>query len=162
MTDFHLAQINTARLRAPLEDPSMAEFVAGLELMNALADRSPGFVWRLAGANGDGTIASPADPRTIFTLSVWESVEHLRAYAYQSEHLDYLRRRREWFLPHQHSASLALWWIPVGRTPTLRQGISRLGRVAADGPTPEAFTFRQVFSPRRPAATPAPLPARPA
>ncbi|WP_328461369.1 DUF3291 domain-containing protein [Actinoplanes sp. NBC_00393] len=159
MTDFHLAQINSARLRAPLEDPSMAEFVTGLERMNALADRSPGFVWRLIGENGDGTI-SLADPRTIFTLSVWESVEDLRAYAYQSEHLDYLRRRREWFLPHEHSVSLVLWWIPAGRRPTLRQGISRLGRLAAQGPTAEAFTFRQVFSP--PAGQPAPLPARPA
>ena len=147
MTDFHLAQINTARLRAPLEDPSMAEFVAGLTLMNELADRSPGFVWRLEGPAGDGTIAAPADPLTIFTMSVWESVEHLRAYAYQSEHLDYLRRRREWFVPHGNGASLVLWWIPAGRRPTLRQGISRLGRVAAAGPAPDAFTFRQTFPP---------------
>ncbi|MEU4687930.1 DUF3291 domain-containing protein [Actinoplanes sp. NPDC023714] len=149
MTDFHLAQINTARLRAPLEDPSMAEFVAGLHLMNALADRSPGFVWRLQGENGDGTIAAPADPMRIYTLSVWESVEHLRAYAYQSEHLDYLRRRREWFVPHGNEAALVLWWIPAGTTPTLRQGISRLGRLAGQGPTPDAFTFRETFpSPR--------------
>ena len=145
MTDFHLAQINTARLRAPLEDPSMAGFVTGLARMNALADRSPGFVWRLIGEQGDGTIAAPADPLTIFTMSVWESVEHLRAYAYHSEHLDYLRRRREWFVPHGHRAALALWWIPAGRRPTLRQGISRLGRVAAAGPTPDTFTFRQAF-----------------
>ena len=159
MTDFHLAQINSARLRAPLEDPSMTEFVEGLSRMNELADRSPGFVWRLEGENGDGTIAAPADPRTIYTLSVWESVEALRAYAYQSEHLDYLRRRREWFLPHEQ-VSLVLWWIPAGRRPTLRQGISRLGRLAAAGPAPEAFTFRETFSP--PAARPEPLPARPA
>lgn len=161
MTDFHLAQINTARLRAPLEDPSMAEFVVGLGRMNALADRSPGFVWRMEGDNGDGTVAAPTDPLRIYTLSVWESIEHLRAYAYQSEHLDYLRRRREWFLPHGHETALVLWWIPAGRTPTLRQGISRLGRLAGQGPTPDAFTFRQVFpSPR--AETRESLPARPA
>jgi hypothetical protein len=145
MSAFHLAQINTARLRAPLEDPSMAEFVAGLELMNELADRSPGFVWRLAGENGDGTIAAPADPSRIYTLSVWETPEHLRAYAYQSAHLDYLRRRRDWFVPNGTQASLVLWWIPAGTVPTLRQGISRLGRLAGAGPTPEAFTFRQMF-----------------
>ncbi|GIE84204.1 DUF3291 domain-containing protein [Actinoplanes regularis] len=147
MSDFHLAQMNTARLLAPLEDPSMAEFVAGLTLMNELADRSPGFVWRLAGENGDGTIAAPTDPSRIYTLSVWESPEHLRAYAYQSEHLDYLRRRREWFHPNGHQAALVMWWTPVGRLPTLRQAVSRLGRLQADGPTPEAFTFRELFSP---------------
>lgn len=145
MSDFHLAQINTARLRAPLEDPSMTEFTDGLALMNALADRSPGFVWRLVGDRGDGTIAAPADPMRIYTLSVWQSAEHLRAYAYQSEHLDYLRRRRDWFLPHGPEAALVLWWIPAGRIPTLRQGISRLDRLRAAGPTPDAFTFRQLF-----------------
>ncbi len=151
MSDFHLAQMNNARLRAPLEDPSMAEFVEGFALMNDLADRSPGFVWRLIGEHGDGTIAAPADPSTIFTLSVWESVEHLRAYVYQSSHLDYLRRRRDWFVPHGHQEALVMWWLPAGRVPTLRQGISRLGRLRASGPTPEAFTFRQPF--------PAPVPA---
>src|SRR3954471_9925009 len=145
MSDFRLAQMNTARLRAPLEDPSMTDFVEGLALMNALADRSPGFVWRLADESGDGTGAAPAAPSRIYTLSVWESPEHLRAFAYQSEHLDYLRRRREWFLPHGHQAALVLWWIPAGQIPTLRQAISRLGRLQAGRPTPEAFTFREMF-----------------
>ncbi|WP_203745205.1 DUF3291 domain-containing protein [Actinoplanes cyaneus] len=152
MTDFHLAQINTARLRAPLEDPSMAGFVAGLELMNQLADRSAGFVWRLAGENGDGTIAAPTDPLRIYTLSVWESPEHLRAYAYQSDHLDYLRRRREWFHPNGHQAALVLWWLPAGQRPTLRQGISRLGRLRAEGPTADAFTLRDPFPAPAPVA----------
>ncbi|GIF10374.1 DUF3291 domain-containing protein [Actinoplanes teichomyceticus] len=165
MSAFHLAQMNTARLRAPLDDPAMADFVEGVTLMNELADRSPGFVWRLVGDSGDGTIAAPDDPRTIFTLSVWASLEDLRAYAYRSTHLDYLRRRREWFLPHGHRDSLVLWWIPAGDVPTMRQAISRLAQLRADGPTPEAFTFRRPFpvpqvSP--PAARPAPLPARPA
>jgi hypothetical protein len=145
MSAFHLAQMNNARLSAPLDDPVMSDFLDGVALMNDLADRSPGFVWRLAGESGDGTIALPADPRTIFTLSVWESVEHLRAFAYQSAHLDYLRRRREWFLPHGHQAALVLWWIPAGQIPTLRQAISRLGRLQAGRPTPEAFTFREMF-----------------
>ena len=145
MSDFHLAQINTARLRAPLEDPSMIDFVEGLTLMNALADRSPGFVWRLADEGGDGTVAAPGDPSRIYTLSVWESPEHLRAYAYQSQHLEYLRRRRDWFHPHGSQAALVLWWLPAGQIPTLRQGISRLGRLQAYGPTPEGFTFREMF-----------------
>ncbi|MBB2942299.1 heme-degrading monooxygenase HmoA [Actinoplanes lutulentus] len=145
MTGFHLAQMNTARLRAPLDDPSMSEFVTGLTVMNALADRSPGFVWRLIGEAGDGTIAAPADPLRIYTLSVWESVEHLRAFAYQSEHLDYLRRRREWFLPHGSESALVLWWVPAGHTPTMRESLDLLDRLAADGPGQEAFTFRQPF-----------------
>jgi hypothetical protein len=145
MSAFHLAQMNTARLRAPLADPSMAEFVEGVTLMNNLADRSPGFVWRLAGENGDGTISVPADPRTIFTLSVWESQEHLRAYVYQSAHLDYLRRRRDWFVPHEHHDSLVMWWLPAGSIPTLRRGLGRLARLRDDGPGPEAFTFRRPF-----------------
>ena len=151
MSAFHLAQINTARLRAPLQDPSMSEFVDGVKLMNDLADRSPGFVWRLADENGDGSIFAPADPRTIYTLSVWESLEHLRQYVYQSAHLDYLRRRRDWFVPNGSHDSLVLWWIPAGRIPTMHQGLSRLSRLRADGPTAEAFTFRQPF--------PAPVPA---
>jgi hypothetical protein len=122
MNHFHLAQMNSARLRAPLDDPSMVKFIEGLTPMNELADRSPGFVWRLIGENGDGTISTPTDPATIYTLSVWESVEHLRAYAYQSAHLDYLRRRRDWFAPHEHPESLVLWWIPAGQIPTLKQG----------------------------------------
>jgi hypothetical protein len=145
MSAFHLAQMNTARLRAPLGDPSMAEFVEGVPLMNDLADRSPGFVWRLAEENGDGTISAPADPRTIFTLSVWESLEHLRAYVYQSAHLDYLRRRRDWFVPHEHHDSLVMWWLPAGSIPTLRRGLGRLARLRDDGPGPAAFTFRRPF-----------------
>ncbi|AEV88070.1 hypothetical protein ACWT_7059 [Actinoplanes sp. SE50] len=145
MSAFHLAQINTARLRAPLADPSMAEFVAGLTLMNELADRSPGFVWRLIGDDGDGTIATDADPGRIYTMSVWETPAHLRAYAYQSDHLDYLRRRREWFHPHGPDAALVLWWLPAGDLPTLQQGLDRLDRLRADGSTPEAFTFRAPF-----------------
>ncbi|KUL35782.1 DUF3291 domain-containing protein [Actinoplanes awajinensis] len=145
MSAFHLAQMNTAVLRAPLEDPSMAEFAEGVPMMNDLADRSPGFIWRLAGEYGDGTIRAPEDPRRIYTLSVWESPEHLRAYAYQSTHLDYLRRRRDWFVPNGDQAALVMWWIPAGRIPTMRQALSRLGRLQADGPTPEAFTLRQTF-----------------
>ncbi|WP_433306158.1 DUF3291 domain-containing protein [Actinoplanes sp. CA-030573] len=145
MTAFHLAQMNTARLRAPLEDPSMRDFAEGIALMNDLADRSPGFVWRLPEESGDGIIAAPSDPSRIFTLSVWETPEHLRAYAYQSQHLEYLRRRRDWFHPHGHQAALVLWWVPAGTIPTLRQGISRLGRLQANGPAPDAFTFREMF-----------------
>ncbi|MGW4946436.1 DUF3291 domain-containing protein [Actinoplanes sp. NPDC004185] len=142
---FQLAQFNVARLRAPLTDPSNVDFVVGLELINALADSAPGFVWRLAeGPDGDATAVRPLDPDIIVTLSVWDSIESLRAFSYQSAHLDYLRRRRDWFLPHDRPASLVLWWIPAGHVPTVEEACERLELVAA-GASPEAFTFRQAF-----------------
>jgi len=140
-----LAHFNVARLRAPLTDPSMSEFVAGLETINALADASPGFVWRLAeGPDGDATTVRPLDPDVIVTMSVWDRVESLRAFSYRSAHLDFLRRRRDWFQPPDFPASLVLWWVPAGHRPTVEEACERLDRVAG-GPTPEAFTFRQAF-----------------
>jgi hypothetical protein len=146
MTACHLAQFNVARLRRPLDDPASAGFAAGMDPMNDLADRSPGFVWRLAEADtGNATGIRPIAPDVIITLSVWESLEALRAYTYQSGHLDYLRRRREWFLPNALPAALVLWWVPVGRLPTVDEALQRLDLLGAGGPTPEAFTFRQPF-----------------
>ncbi|MCO1659912.1 DUF3291 domain-containing protein [Pseudonocardia humida] len=146
MTASHLAQFNVARLRAPLDHPSSAGFMAGMDPMNDLADRSPGFVWRLTEDGKDNaTGIRPIAPDVIITLSLWESLEALRAYAYHSEHLDYLRRRREWFLPHGLPAALVLWWVPVGLTPTVDEALERLDLLGTAGPTPRAFTFRQPF-----------------
>jgi hypothetical protein len=145
MTGFHLAQFNIARLRAPLTDPSVAEFVTGLDTINALADSAPGFVWRLAeDESGDATAIRPLGADVIITMSTWDSIESLRAFTYQSGHLDYLRRRRDWFLPHDFPAALVLWWVPAGHNPTVEEGCERLEMVAA-GPSPQAFTFRRTF-----------------
>ncbi|GID55173.1 DUF3291 domain-containing protein [Actinoplanes couchii] len=153
MTDFHLAQMNVATLIAPPGDPSVAEFTAGVDLMNELADRSPGFVWRLKEEDVDlaalGIRAAPANQ--IATMSVWESLEALRGYVYQSGHLDYLRRRREWFVPGR--SALVLWWVEAGRIPTLLDGLQRLKLLGETGPGPRAFTFRRTF--------PAPVLSRP-
>ncbi|MFI5842239.1 DUF3291 domain-containing protein [Catenuloplanes sp. NPDC051500] len=152
MGTFHLAHFNAARLRAPLDDPATAGFVAGLDPINALADRSPGFVWRLADGPVGNTTVTPVDG-VIATLSVWESLEALRAFTYQSEHLDYLRRRHDWFVSLGYRASLVLWWIPAGTIPTPQEGVTRLRRLGEHGPTPEAFTFRQPFpTPEAPAS----------
>jgi hypothetical protein len=141
----HLAQVNIGRLKAPIDDPLIADFVNQLDEINALADASPGFVWRLKDDSGNAT-AIPAfdDPQMIINMSVWESLEALRNYTYRSDHTRVLARRRDWFekleLPH-----LALWWIPAGTLPTTAEAKERLALLAARGPTAAAFTFRDRF-----------------
>jgi len=114
---LHLAQVNVARARAPLDGPELAGFVARIDEINALADGSPGFVWRLPSGTGEATYLRPYDDdRILFNLSVWRSVEELRAYVYRSAHAEVMRRRQEWF-ERFDGAYVALWWIPVGHTP---------------------------------------------
>jgi hypothetical protein len=145
VASFHLAQVNIGRLLAPIDDPLIADFVAQLDAVNALADASPGFIWRLKDESGNAT-AIPAfdDPRMIINMSVWESLEALRDYAYRSDHSKVLTRRREWFekLDRPH---FALWWIPAGTLPTVEEAKRRLEILAERGPTPDAFTFRDRF-----------------
>src|SRR5262245_31300207 len=115
----HLAQANVAKMRAPLDDPMMSDFVALLDGINALADASPGFVWRLQTEAGDATaIRAYDDARVLFNMSVWESLEALADYTYKSGHTGPLRARRNWFEPPT-GPSLVLWWIPGGHTPTV-------------------------------------------
>jgi hypothetical protein len=144
---FHIAQVNIALPREPLDAPLLAEFVAALAPVNAAADAAPGFVWRQQTEDGDATaIRAFGDERLIVNLSVWESVQALRAFAYANrEHIDVLRRRREWF-EQLGEAHMVLWWVPAGHEPTVREAEQRLARLRAIGPSPEAFTFRQHFS----------------
>lgn len=143
----HLAQVNIARMKAPLEDPLMAGFVARLDDINALADRSPGFVWRLQTNAGDATYLRPyGDDRILFNLSVWQTIEDLQAYVYRSAHVEVLRQRHEWFERFE-DAYLALWWVPAGHIPSVDEAKKRLAHLAANGPTPFAFTFKLRFPP---------------
>src|SRR3954454_6091042 len=132
----HLAQYNLARTRATLDDPLMAEFVGGLARVNAAADAAAGFVWRLKGEGGGGSsyVRVYDDERIIVTLSVWESVEALRAYTYSGAHVQFFRRRAEWFAPHT-SPSLVMWWIEEGHVPTLAEAVQRMADLVANGPT---------------------------
>jgi hypothetical protein len=144
---FHLAQVNVARLLEPLDRPSMQAFVEGLEPINRLADASPGFVWRLQTDDGDATALRVFDDDMIIVnMSVWDSVEALRAFVFRSEHADYLRRRTEWF-EKLAEASTALWWIPQGATPTIQDAKAKLESLRARGPGQEAFTLRDEFQP---------------
>jgi len=147
MTVFHLAQFNVGRILGPIDSAVMAEFVARLDEINAVADRAPGFVWRLQTEDGDATAIRPYDDDMIIvTMSVWESPAALHAYVYQSAHAEVMRRRREWF-SRMTDAFIVLWWVPAGHRPTVAEGVARLERLRADGPTPHAFTFRQQFAP---------------
>lgn len=144
-TRYHIAQINIASMLAAIDDPLLEGFVAQLEAINALAEGSPGFVWRLQSDSGNATdIAAYEDALILINMSVWESIEALQAYAYRSEHVEVFRQRRQWFKkpdgPH-----LALWWIPAGHIPTVEEGQSKLDYLAHNGPTAGAFTFKTRF-----------------
>ena len=155
LTEFHLAQVNVMVTRAPLDHPSMAEFVALLDPVNDLADSSPGFVWRLKTEDGNATaIRVFDDHRTLINLSVWQSRDDLWNFVYASRHLDVMWRRRQWS-ERIAEASQALWWVEAGRTPTVPEAEGTLRLLRALGPTSAAFTFRQAFPP------PGPLPSGP-
>lgn len=145
--DHHIVQFNIARFRAPLSDPVMSGFVEALDPINALADRSPGFVWRLQADSGNATdIRLYEDPAIAVNMSVWESLESLRAFVYSSEHKRYLARRADWFQPMDQQY-LVLWWVPAGTIPEPEEGVRRLEQLRAKGPAAEAFTFRHLFPP---------------
>ena len=145
MTNYHLAQINIARMLAPIDDPIMADFVAQLPPINALGDQSPGFVWRLQSENGDATsIKVYDDDMIIINLTVWESVEALRDYVYKSAHSGVLRDRKRWFEKFD-GPYYALWWVPVGHIPNPEEGKERLDHLCEYGETDDAFSFKNVF-----------------
>ena len=143
----HLAQVNIAQMRSPLDSPVMAGFVARLDELNALADGSPGFVWRFQNENGNATYTRPYDDdRILFNLSVWDSHDSLKNYVYRSAHGEMLRQRAQWFEQMQE-AWLALWWVPPGHIPTIEEAKTRLDHLRAHGESSQAFTFRRVFPP---------------
>ena len=147
MNGYHIAQVNIARMKAPLESEVMAGFVARLEEINALADGSPGFAWRLQTTEGNATYLRPyEDERILFNLSVWESVEALKQYVYRTAHAELLRDRRSWF-EHFDGVYAALWWVPAGHIPGIDEAKSRLAHLEQHGPSQFAFTFKSVHPP---------------
>lgn len=147
MRPFHLAQINIARMKAPLESAEMADFVARLEEINALADRSEGFVWRLQTPEGNATYLRPFDDDMILVnLSVWESVDALKHYVYRTAHAELLRDRRKWFEAFA-GAYVALWWVPAGHRPGVDEAKRRLVHLEEHGPSQFAFTFKSLHEP---------------
>lgn len=154
MSQFHLAQVNVGRILAPLDSPQLADFVAQLPEINAVADQAPGFVWRMvddSGAAATNLRPENDDDMLLINCSVWESVESLRNYTYRSEHLKVLARRREWFerLADFHHA---LWWVPAGHRPSVAEAMDRIALIRDIGEGPGAFTFRAPHPP--PAGSP--------
>ena len=145
MSAWQLAQLNIGIIRGPMDSPLMAEFAANLARINALADRAPGFVWRLQTEAGDATALRPF-PRDdlLVNLSVWQDLQSLTAYVYQSAHVEVMRRRREWF-ERMEQPYLVLWWVPRAHIPSVAEASARLEALRREGPTPHAFTFRAAF-----------------
>lgn len=146
MSGYQLAQINVATLKEPLDSPLLADFVANLDRINALAEDSPGFIWRLMGEGNDATSLRPLGDNVIVNMSVWKDVESLNHYVYRTVHVEIMKRRREWFerAPESH---MALWWVKAGHTPTIAEAINRLQHLREHGPSDHAFTFRHSFPP---------------
>lgn len=145
MSDWHLAQINIGRMLGLRGDPKVQGFFDALDEINALADRSPGFVWRLIGDGPDATDLQPtADPYLLINMSVWTDADSLFDYVYRSAHTRVMAQRRQW-LERFDSSYHCLWWIPAGSTPSTNDGFAKLWHLDRFGPSPQAFTFKSRF-----------------
>ncbi len=144
MPSYELAQLNIAQMKAPLESPEMADFVANLERINALAEAAPGFVWRLQSEDGNATAFRPFGESTLVNLSVWHSVESLSDYVFKSLHVEIMKRRKEWF-ERSPEVTTVLWWVPQGHRPDEHEAMQRLQTLRALGPSAQAFGFKQHF-----------------
>ena len=146
MPRYHLAQLNVGIATAPLDSAAMADFMNSLDRINALAESSPGFVWRLKADDGNATSLRPIDERTMVNMSVWTDAQSLSAFVFRTAHVEFMRRRREWF-ERMPEAYLVLWWVPEGHIPSTDEAVARLAHLREHGPTPQAFNFRHVYPP---------------
>ncbi len=150
MAMFHLAQLNIGRLHHGLDSAETAEFTAALGPINALAEATPGFVWRLVDDDGQSSsyvrLPGEDDPLTIVNMSVWADLESLQHFMYRSGHAMYLRRRIEWFERNPEATSVC-WWIPVGSLPDLDDAHRRLLHLRAHGPTSQGWPVNSPVGP---------------
>lgn len=149
---YELAQVNVARLDAPLEHPRLRDFVAALDAVNQEADDAPGFLWRLQAEDGNATSIRAFEwdvqgaAGMIVNLSVWQSVDTLANYVFSGQHLAVMKRRREWFVP-MREAYTALWWVPAGHRPTTDEAEQRVRLLREQGATSTSFTLRRSWPP---------------
>ena len=147
MSGWHIAQLNVGRILAPTDSPQLAEFMAALDEINARAEATPGFIWRLQSDSGNATdIRVSADPSFLVNMSVWANIESLFDFVYRSAHTAVMARRREWF-EKPTEAYQVLWWVPAGQVPSVREALERLDHLRQHGPTPQAFTFNRRYPP---------------
>ena len=144
MPSYYLAQLNIANMKYPIDSPGMVEFVDNLDNINALAERSPGFIWRLQTEDGDATGINFFGADVLVNMSIWEDVESLHRYVYKTAHAKIMSRRKEWF--HRvEEVYTVLWWTPEGTIPSLDEAKSKLELIKSQGPTAEAFSIKQAF-----------------
>lgn len=146
MSQYHLAQLNIVKMKFEIDAPELAGFFDRMDDINALADESPGFVWRLQEEEEDAAAIGFFGDNTLANMSVWESVESLHAYVYRTAHSKVMARRKEWFDRILEAYSV-MWWIPAGGVPTLEEGGERIDSLRKHGATAKAFTFKQIFPP---------------
>ena len=145
MTSYHLAQLNIATMKFAIESNEMSDFMDKLDEINSLADAAPGFIWRLQTEDGDATGIDYFGTETLVNMSVWKDLQSLHQYVYKTAHAKIMSRRKEWF--HRiEDVYTVLWWIPEGSVPSLRESKEKLALLRANGPTAQAFTFKQAFS----------------
>lgn len=142
---YHLAQLNLARLKAPKGDPLTEEFFNAIPAINTLAEAQPGFVWRLVGEVKDHTdVPFFLDPHLVVNISLWKDLESFRHFVYKSGHVQYIKRKKEWFQPFDGPFAV-LWWVEAGEIPTLAQAKEKLELLKQDGPTQQAFDLHNLF-----------------
>ena len=143
---YYLAELNIAKFRLPQEHPDNADFIAALDRVNAIAELSPGFIWRFTGEGNDAMdVQAFDDPHIASNLSLWKDVESLTGFVYENkEHLSLMRRRKEWF--DKMEFYVVLWWVKVGNKPSLEDAKERLELLTKKGASKDAFTFRQPFA----------------
>ena len=145
MSALHLAQVNIAKRLALLDDPIMQDFINNLDKINAIADSSDGFIWRLKDEDKDEAVNVFHDDSLVINMSVWEDLDSLFNYTYNSGHIEVFKRKKEWF-SKMKMMHMAFWYVPEGYKPTFQDAKNRLNYLNAFGETPYAFSFKSKFT----------------
>ena len=144
---MHLAELNIGKFKYPVSDPRMAEFMDNLDRVNAIAERSPGFVWRLKGDNNNATDFRVGEDMAV-NLSVWADAKSLEDYVFKTVHVQFYRKKAAWFdlmeKPH-----MVMWWVPEGHRPTLDEAYARLTKYQAEGASEDAFGWQEIMDEQR-------------